>query len=445
MKCDMTKGSIGKNILIFSLPIFAGSILQQFYNMVDSILVGQFLGVNALAAVGATGASFFLIIGFSDGFSRGLSIRTSRYVGMGDKDKIRQSIALSFTLSMLVGFLLTLLGLFLSRPLLTLLDVPEEIMGDALTYIRIIYGGICITTAYNMLSNISKALGDSVTPLISLAVSAVLNILLDYLFIGVFPMGVAGAAFATLLAQFISAILCLIFCLRKYEEMRLTKNDFTYVKEEIICHTQQAFPMALQSSVVSLGVMVVSRTLNSFGTEAIAAYTAANRIDGLVSQSFVSVGVSVATFCGQNIGARQTKRIRQGIRTGMKIMLILTIAGAAFNLTAGKWLVTLFAEEGEVLAMSRMHLTIISIFYPVFGMLIILRNSLQGVGRTMVPMISGFFELAARALSALFFANIIGFAGVCTANPSAWILSLLMILLTSRKTPSSRRNIRQLK
>lgn len=407
--------------------------MQQFYNMVDSILVGRFLGVNALAAVGATGASFFLIIGFSEGFSRGLSIRTSRYVGMGDKDKIRQSIAMSIVLSMLVGIFLSVLGVCVSRTLLQLLDVPAEIMEDAVRYIRIIYGGICITTAYNMISNISKALGDSVTPLIALAFSTVLNILLDYLLIGILPLGVAGASFATLLAQMASAILCLGFCLHKYEEMRLVRSDFKCVREEISAHLQQAFPMALQSSVVSMGVMVVSWTLNSFGTEAIAGYTAANRIDGLIGQSFVALGVSIATFCGQNMGANQQERILRGLRSGMKIMMILTVAGAVFNLTVGKWMVTLFTEESEVLAMARMHLTIISVFYPVFGVLIVLRNGLQGIGETVIPMISGFFELAARALSALFFARIIGFAGVCTANPSAWILSLFMIVIICRK------------
>lgn len=432
MKCDMTRGSIRKNVLIFSLPVFAGSILQQLYNMVDSILVGQFLGVNALAAVGATGSIFFLVIGFSDGFSRGLSICISKYVGMGGMDKIKRSIALSLVLSVMVGIGLTLIGLFCARPLLELLDVPEEIMEDALTYIRVIYGGICITVMYNLLSNIARALGDSVTPLLSLALSAVMNILLDYLFLKVWKCGVAGAAVATLLAQMISAILCSIVCLQKYEELRLGKADFRCGGEDALLHIRQGFPMALQSSVVSLGVMVVSRTLNGFGTEAIAAYTAANRIDGVVNQCFSALGVSITTFCGQNTGAGQMERVRQGIRSSMRMMLVLTVVGAIFNLTMGKWLLTLFTDENEILEMAEMHLTIISLFYPIFGILIILRNSLQGVGRVMIPMFSSFFELTARALSALFLSKIIGFAGVCAANPSAWVLSLVVVSIACR-------------
>lgn len=427
MKCDMTKGNIRKNILIFSWPVFAGSVLQQLYNMVDSILVGQFLGVNALAAVGATGSIFFLVIGFSDGFSRGLSVCISKYVGMGSLNKIKRSMALSLVLSLMVSIGLTLIGLFCARPLLELLDVPEEIMEDALTYIRVIYGGICITVMYNLLSNIARALGDSVTPLLSLALSAVMNILLDYLFLKVWKCKVAGVAVATLLTQVISAILCLIVCRQKYEELRLRKDDFQYGKKEVFLHIQQGFPMALQSSVVSLGVMVVSRTLNGFGTEAIAAYTAANRIDGVVNQCFSALGVSITTFCGQNTGAGQIKRVHQGIRSSMKIMLVLTLTGAIFNLTIGKWLLTLFTDKNQILEMAEMHLTIISLFYPVFGILIIARNSLQGMGRVMIPMFSSFFELTARMLSALFLSKVIGFAGVCAANPSAWLLSLVVV------------------
>lgn len=428
MKCDMTRGSIRKNIVFFLLPVFAGSVLQQLYNMVDSILVGQFLGVNALAAVGATGSSFFLVIGFSDGFSRGLSICISKYVGMGSMEKIKRSIALSMVLSVSAGICLTLIGLVCAGPLLRLLDVPEEILGDALTYIRVIYGGICITIMYNFLSNIARALGDSVTPLLSLAVSAVMNIFLDYLFLKVLKCGVAGVALATLLSQMISAVLCLIVCLRKYEEVRLVKIDFQYGKGEVLLHIQQGIPMALQSSVVSLGVMVVSRTLNGFGTAAIAAYTAANRIDGVVNQCFSALGVSITTFCGQNTGAGQQERIRQGIRSSMSMMLVLTVTGAAFNLTVGKWLLTLFTDNKEILEMAKMHLTIISLFYPIFGVLIIVRNSLQGMGKVMIPMFSGFFELTARAVSALLLSRVIGFAGVCAANPSAWVLSLIMVV-----------------
>lgn len=432
MKCDMTKGSIRKNILFFSLPVFAGSVLQQLYNMADSILVGQFLGVNALAAVGATGSIFFLVIGCSDGFSRGLSICISKYVGMGSPDKIKRSIALSLVLSMVAGACLTLIGLFCARPLLQLLDVPEEIIGDALTYIRVIYGGVCITVMYNLLSNIARALGDSVTPLLSLTLSAVMNILLDYLFLKVWKCGVAGVAVATLLSQMISAVLCLVVCLCKYEEVRLSKRDFRYEGKEALLHIRQGFPMALQSSVISLGVMVVSRALNGFGTEAIAAYTAANRIDGVVNQGFSALGVSITTFCGQNTGAGQTERIRQGIRSSVKMMLVLTVTGAIFNLTMGKWLLTLFTNENHIWEMAGMHLTIISLFYPICGMLIIARNSLQGMGRVMIPMCSSFFELTARALSALLLSKIIGFAGVCAANPLAWILSLIVVYLACR-------------
>lgn len=314
MTNDMTKGNPVKLILLFSIPLLIGNIFQQFYNMVDTIIVGRFVGVDALAAVGSTGSMVFLVNGFATGLTSGFAVLVSQKFGAKDEKGLRKAVASAVILTVISVIVVTLVSLIGAKPLLNLMNTPENIMADAHTYIKIIYGGVVATVAYNLIASILRALGDSKTPLYFLIVASILNVILDLVFIINFKMGVAGAAYATIISQGVSAILCLVYTYKKFIILRLKKEDFNVKRKYYHKHLKIGIPMALQFSITAIGIMTVQGALNVFGSIVIASYTAASKALQLVMQPAITFGVTMATYCGQNLGAKEYSRIKEGVK-----------------------------------------------------------------------------------------------------------------------------------
>ena len=423
MTKDMTTGNPVKLILFFSIPLLIGNVFQQFYSMVDTIIVGRYVGVQALAAVGVTGSLSFLILGFTFGLTGGFSVIIAQRFGANDEDGLRKSVATSTILSIISTIIITLASMLSAKPVLSLMNTPDDIINDATIYIIIIYAGTCATVFYNMIAGILRSLGDSKTPLYFLILSSILNIILDLFFILNFNMGVRGAAYATVIAQGISGILCLIYALKKYPILRLKKEDWIWDKNFALKHLNVGIPMALQFSITATGVMVLQTALNAFGSTVIAAYTAASKVEQIVTQPGISFGTTMATYCGQNLGAGKYDRIKEGVKKGSIITIMVSIIAAVVLFVFGKSLSTLFisSDQIEALNYSKQYLNTVAAFLPILGMLFIYRNSLQGIGDAFIPIMAGVAELVARIIVAFTLPAFIGYIGICLASPFAWI------------------------
>jgi putative MATE family efflux protein len=432
MTNDMTKGNPVKLILLFSIPLLIGNVFQQFYSMVDTIIVGRFVGVDALAAVGATGSMVFLVNGFATGLTSGFAVLVSQKFGAKDENGLRKAVASAVTLTVISVIVVTLVSLIGAKPLLKLMNTPENIMGDAYTYIKIIYGGVVATVAYNLIASILRALGDSKTPLYFLIVSSVLNVILDLVFIINFKMGVAGAAYATIISQGVSAILCLIYTYKKFIILRLKKEDFNVKRKYYHKHLKIGIPMALQFSITSIGIMTVQAALNVFGSIVIASYTAASKALQLVMQPAITFGVTMATYCGQNLGAKEYGRIKEGVKECTKISIITSIIAGAVLIFLGKYFVMMFISnpDAEILKYAQQVLDISAIFFIPLGLIFIYRNALQGIGDSFVPMMAGVYELVARAIVAFTLPRYLYFIGICLADPVAWFAAVIPLGIT---------------
>lgn len=296
MRTDLTDGKPGKLILFFTIPLLIGNLFQQFYSMADTIIVGRTINVYALAAVGATGAISFLILGFVQGITSGFSVITAQRVGADDEEGIRRSVATSLILSVGATIVFTILSVFTARPLLELMRTPSDIIDDAYRYIIVIYYGIVAAVFFNLFSSILRALGDSKTPLLFLIVACAINIVLDFVCILTFHMGVAGAGWATIIAQAVSAVLCLFYSLKKFPVLRLKKEDFAFSWRFAWEHLRIGIPMAFQFSIIAIGVMIMQAALNDFGSQTVAAFTAASKIENIVTQPLNSLGVTASVF-----------------------------------------------------------------------------------------------------------------------------------------------------
>ncbi len=415
MTKDMTQGSPVKHILLFSIPLLIGNVFQQFYSMVDTIIVGRFVGVDALAAVGSTGSLVFLINGFALGLTSGFSVMVSQRFGANDEKGLRKAVSSSVVLCAALVVILTTTSLIAAKPLLHLMNTPDNIFNDAYIYVAIIFAGIVTTVAYNMMASILRALGDSKSPLYFLIISSILNIVLDLVFIINFKMGVAGAAYATIISQGVSAILCFIYILKKYAILKLSRKDYNVKKSMYIKHLKIGIPMALQFSITALGLITVQGALNVLGSTVIAAYTASSKALQLVMQPAVTYGVTMATYCGQNLGAKRYDRIKDGVNKAIKISIITSIIAGFVLIAFGTQFVKLFIEnpDAQIIAYSKQVLTISGIFFIPLGLIFIFRNALQGIGESFVPMMAGVAELGARALVAFTLPAFWGFFGIC--------------------------------
>ena len=432
MTKDMTTGNPVKLIITFSIPLLIGNIFQQFYNMADTIIVGRYLGVDALAAVGSTGAMAFLVNGFVIGLTSGFAVLVSQKFGANDEEGVKKSFASSLILSIIMTIVVTVISVSSAKPLLTLMNTPDNIMKDSLSYIIIIYAGNIAIIFYNMLASILRSLGDSKTPLYFLIIASILNIILDIVFIVNFHMGVAGAAYATIISQSVSAILCALYIVKKFPILKLKKSHFKIRKRYIQNQLRIGIPMALQFSITAAGAMVLQGALNNFGSKIIASYTAASKVQQLVMQPSVTFGVAMATYSGQNLGAGRIDRIKEGVKKCIIISIIVSIASSIIVILFGGSFTKMFmsGNDLEVISYSKHYLNTVSLFYIPLGLIFIYRNTLQGIGESFVPMMAGFAEMVARTVVAFTLPLLIGFTGIALADPAAWIAACVPLMIT---------------
>ena len=432
MTNDMTKGNPLKIFIFFSIPLLIGNVFQQLYSMVDTIIVGRFVGVDALAAVGTTGSMFFLVNGMIQGLTSGFAVLVSQKFGAKDEVGIKKAVASNILLTLVSTFIITFIALILKKPLLTLMNTPSNIFDNANVYITIIFAGLITQALYNMSAGILRALGDSKTPLYFLIVSSILNVVLDLVFIINFNMGVAGAAYATNIAQGFSAILCLIYSYKKFKVLRLKKEDFKVEPNYYRNHLRIGVPMGLQFSVTAIGVIIVQSAINIFGSAVIASYTAASKVLQLVMQPSISFGVTIATYAGQNLGAGRFDRIKNGMKIMNKISVVTSLIAGFALVFLGKYFVTLFIENPttEIFRYAQQVFNYSAVFFIPLGFIFVYRNVLQGMGESFIPMMAGVYELLARALVAFTLPKFIGFTGICLSDPIAWIAASVPLMIT---------------
>lgn len=431
MTKDMTEGNPFRLILTFSIPLLLGNIFQQFYNMVDSIIVGQFIGEEALAAVGSTGSMVFLVIGFCMGIAGGFGILVSQSFGAGDEKRLRHYVAMSFLLSLVITIILTAAMMVTTVPLLKLMRTPENILEGAASYLLVIYAGLGVTLLYNVLSCILRGVGDSKTPLYFLIISSLLNVVLDLLFVVVFKSGVAGAAYATVISQGVSAILCLVYMFWKFPMLRLKKEDWKFDWNAIGQLFGVGLPMALQFSITAVGVMILQSAINDFGSTVVASYTAASKVENLSTQVMVTLGTTMATYCGQNLGAGRFDRIKEGIKVSYIFIFASTILAILISAVFGKNIVSWFIANPseEILEYASSYLNFISYFYLFLAILFLFRNVLQGMGSGFVPMMCGVAEMVVRTFIAFAWADKLGYTAICLASPLAWIAAAVPLFI----------------
>ena len=427
---DMTSGRPMKIIINFTLPIFIGNVFQQFYNMADAVIVGKFVGTGALAAVGSTGTIMFLIYGFVVGMTAGFTVLTAQKFGAGDMYAMRRTVAGASILSLIIGAVLTAAFMILMKPWLTVMNTPEDIFADAYAYIMIISGGILAQMLYNLLASILRALGNSKVPLYFLILSALLNIVLDLVLIIVFHMGAAGAAVATVISQGVSGLLCLVYIIKKVPMLRMTREDWHPSGALLKTQIRIGIPMALQYSITAIGTMMVQSSLNILGSTLVAAYTAAGKIEQVVTQAYVAMGTTMATYGAQNMGAGNVSRIRQGFKACTVIGIVYAVLSAALVMTVGKYMTYLFVSEdvGVIMDSVNIYLWCVGIFFIPLAVVNIYRNGIQGLGYGLLPMMAGVAELVGRGVVAVIAAGRKSYLGVCLASPAAWVLASVLLI-----------------
>ena len=425
MTKDMTTGSPMKNIIRFCLPLMLGNLFQQLYNMADTIIVGRFVGKIALSAVGSVGALNFLIIGSVIGLCTGFAIPIAQRFGAQEIQSLKKYVANIIYTSAVLGVVFTVGAVLFTHPLLKLLNTPEEIYQDAYDYIVIIFAGIGATMFYNLLASIVRSLGDSKTPLYFLLFSSVLNVGLDILLITVFHMGVRGASVATVISQLVSGILCFIYVKRSFPILHITKEtskpDFKYIKTLL----RNGLPMALQFSITALGSVMLQSCVNGLGADAIAAVTIGGKTQLMIVLPSETIGITMATYCGQNLGAKKLDRIKKGIGSGFILAAIYSVIGMCVARFLGPYISLLFisGSETSVITLAQQYINAGSYFYIILSVLFLLRNSLQGLGYSVTAMMTGVFELFARAVGGFIFVEHFGYDAACFVNPFAWIVA----------------------
>lgn len=422
---DMTSGSTMKLILGFAVPLLMGMLFQQVYSLVDTIIVGRFLGVSALAAVGATGSINFLIVGFCQGICNGFALPVAQRFGAKDYNGLRKYVGNSAVLSIIFGGAITLITVIACRPILELMQTPADIIDLSYHYIVVIFAGIPAIMLYNILSAYLRSLGDSITPVIFLVLSAGLNIGLDLLFIVTFHWGVFGAAFATVLSQAVSGILCLILIIKKFDLLHLKREDWKldwgYSRYLLI----MGLPMGLQYSITAIGSVILQASVNTLGSTAVASMTAGSRISMFVVCPFDALGSTMATFGGQNVGAGRLDRLGRGLRSAVILGAVYSALILVVLIFFGRGLILLFvsANEAAVIAQAKQFLVTNAAFYLMLALVNIVRFLIQGMGFSGFAVFAGVFEMVARALVGLVFVPIFGFTAACFASPLAWVFA----------------------
>ena len=431
MEKDMTAGTPGKIIFNFTMPIFIGNIFQQFYNMADTVIVGKFVGNAALAAVGACGTLVFLIIGFLQGVTAGFTVVTAQHFGAGNMKAMKKSVASGAVLTGIVTVILTLLSMISMAKVLHLMNTPSDMYGEAYGYIMVICGGIVAQALYNYLASVLRALGDSKRPLYFLVVAALLNIVLDLVLIIVFHLGAAGAAYATVIAQGVSALLCLVYIIKKVPILKLDRWDFKLDGHLVRQQLAIGFPMALQYSITAIGAMMVQAALNVLGSVHVAAFTAANKIEQVATQVYVALGTTMATYCAQNMGAGKVKRISRGFRATTIMGSIYSVVFGVLVFFFGNMLTGLFVSENldQIVGLVDIYMKCVALFFIPLNVVNVYRNGIQGMGYGFLPMTAGIAELAGRGLTAVVASHYKSYLGICLASPVAWIFASALLLV----------------
>ena len=427
---DMTTGSPLRQILTFCIPLLIGNLFQQFYNLADSIIVGKMLGTEAFAAVGSTGSLNFLILGFALGVCSGFTIPISQSFGAGDMNAVRRRCGQAIWLCLATTALITALTYFTTGPILRLTNTPENLYDDAYTYIFIIFMGTGALVLYNMAASVLRALGDSRTPLYFLIVATVLNIGLDILFMGPCQMGVAGAAVATVAAQLFSGLACLLYIHRKMPQLHLTRQDLRPYWREMGYIAGVGVPMGLQFSITAIGSVTLQSAINSLGDLAVAGVSTGSKVHNVLAAPFDTMGLAMATYCGQNLGAGRIDRIRKGMRQIMWVGLGYCVVALAAAHLFGPVMALLFidAAETEVLALSQRFLMIVVAAYPTLLVILVFRNALQGMGFSNSAMLAGLAELVGRVAAAFTLVDLWGYSGTVLAHVLAWILADVVLI-----------------
>ncbi|QMU96706.1 MATE family efflux transporter [Microbacterium esteraromaticum] len=430
MATTLITGRPWRVILLFSVPLLIGNVVQQLYQFVDTIVVGRWLGVDSLAAVGATGSLIFLVIGFAWGLASGFAIPTAQAFGAGDARGVSRSVATGTLLTAATSLILTVLGPVIARPFLELLQTPPELIAEATVFTQVTFIGGSTIMFFNYLAAIIRSIGDSTTPLVFLTISCALNVGLVILMVGPLGWGVAGAAWATVVAQAVSVLLCLGYLWRRLPVLHVHRDDWKVDRAEVLEHLRLGLPMGFQASIIAIGALVVQVALNTLGSEEVAAYTAASRVDSLASAFLASLGLAASMYAAQNLGARRPDRIRRGTIQALWMAVIASVILGAIMIAFGEPVVRLFVGDGadHVVDLAHQMLIINGVTYTLLGVLFVLRGVLQGVGRVLVPTVTGVIELIARVVAALVLGAMWDFAGVAMSNPLAWIGAVVILV-----------------
>ncbi|BAK28466.1 MATE family efflux transporter [Streptococcus gallolyticus subsp. gallolyticus] len=433
-RLNLTTEPVLKSLLLFSLPILISNVFQQLYNTTDTMIVGNFMGSQALAAVGATSSLFELIVGFAIGVGNGMGIVIARHYGAKEKELVKKSVAGAIVVGVVLTLFIMLISLLLLHPLLTLLQTPENIIGQAYDYIFIIMIFVGVTIAYNLGAGVLRAIGDSMTALYILILAAVFNVILDLLFIVKFQMGVQGAAFATIVAQGMAALLCIFYILRKVRLLIPSKRHFKLDKHLYRDLLGQGISMGLMTSIVAIGSFILQTAINQLGVNIIAAQTAARRIQGFFIMPLNSIALAMVTFVAQNFGAKKFDRIIRAIKISLALSAtwsLLTVILFLFSATTMvRWISG--STDTELLANGTQFLHIASLFYIVLGILYILRNTLQGLGEKVIPLISSVIELVGKIIFVAFIIPRLGYLGVILCEPLIWVVMTVQLVYLYR-------------
>ncbi len=430
----MTEGKPLKLIIAFALPLMLGNVFQQLYTVVDTIVVGNFLSVAGLAAIGAGDWLYWGIFASVQGFAQGFSIKMAQNFGAGKYDKLKGNIADSIILSIIISTIVFIIGQLIVVPVLNILQTPADIIGMTMLYLRTVFFGIPVTMAYNLAASILRSLGDSKTPLNAMIVASITNIILDLTFVVVFKLGIAGAAIATVLAQLVSGLYCLYF-IKKIDIIKLTKDDYKSGLMNYFILFKLGYPMAFQNLIIAIGGMIVQSVVNKSGVTFIAGFTATNKLYGLLEIAAVSFGYAMVTYIGQNLGARKIDRIKSGVKAATILSIGISMIISMIMIIFGKNILSLFlsgtpSEVEAAMSVAYKFLCIMSYGLSILYILHVIRSSLQGMGNTFLPMVSGVVEFIMRTSSVLLLPLFIGEMGIFLAESLAW-LGADVVLITS--------------
>lgn len=422
---NMTKGNTLKLIISFSIPMLIGNLFQQLYNLVDSVVVGKLVGADALAAVGATGSVSFLFFALCNGIGSGGGIITSQFFGKNDTVKVKSCIANVAYIMTAFSLFVGIVAFFAAKPMLILLKTPDNILPDATIYLQTMCVGIVFVSVYNYVSSMLRAMGDSKTPLYFLIFSCVLNTGLDVLFVKYLKLNVFGAGIATLISQFVSGALCIGYAVLNNPYFKLKKEDLAFDKNIFEKTVKLGIPLSLQFSLIAVSTMALQRVVNSFGDTVLAAFTAGSRIEQVIHQPYQTLSTALATFVGQNYGAKKTKRMIEGYRKSMAIMLLFTVIMVLGMQLFGRQITSLFVNEEEVIEMGAKSLRITSLFYLFLGVIYVVRGVLNGIGDAFFALYNGIVEVIGRFTVPILLTMIpfIGMWGIWWSVGIVWFIS----------------------